>query len=149
VNFGVKWQGKLRAPMLIGKGARTTCETNVRGDKAILRGLSRDNRHVAGNEIQKTPLWPFETSCDNRNVEPCLLVHNTPIPTKPGGDQLVQYIGIYCYPPNVIDSSNRSIMNDSPKATIHSCAHCRRWSLTSIRPQNSAVKHALGEFVQF
>jgi Leu/Phe-tRNA-protein transferase len=27
----------------------------------------------------------------------------------------------------VIDSSNQSIMNDSPKAIIHSCAHCCQW----------------------
>jgi hypothetical protein len=33
----------------------------------------------------------------------------------------------YCHLPNVIDSSNQNIMNDSPKAIIHSCEHCRRW----------------------
>jgi hypothetical protein len=29
--------------------------------------------------------------------------------------------------PRLTDSSNRSMMNDSPKAIIHSCTHCRRW----------------------
>ena len=34
---------------------------------------------------------------------------------------------MYCHPSNVLEPSNRSIMNDSPRGIIHSCAHCRQW----------------------
>ena len=83
----------------------------------------------------------------DRHMEPCLLMPNALISTETGGDQPV-----YCY---VLPLPDWQILQIEAWWTIHQrqlsilARTVVDGSLTSIRPQNSVVEHALRESAQF